>query len=280
MGTTIYSLLSVLWWNLVGQYMYYVYVKLSLTTFWIHRFLPRFNPGPPQWWLDTWHVYAWWNDNLDNRVPNVHFVSFYRRAAKDRFRDWINDAADTIARVLVDAVSGLLGSLLHGYTTFSTWIESIRNIVGTWTPWWASTLAAGLTLLYDWLPLDIVSGAVSFYDKFVAWYTATLSAAATLYDTARTWVANIAPGLVNRFEIIRSWFDSVGTWVTNFKADPYGTVVGLLGTAWTAWTGIKDDIVDFYNNVWVPYKITLHDFLADPLGWTYDRVEDELIRRW
>lgn len=280
MGAAIYSLLSILWWNLVGQYMYYVYAKLSLTTFWVHRFLPRFDPGPPQWWLDTWHVYAWWDDNLDSRIPNTAFVLLYRQAAQERFRDWINDAANTVAQTLVDAVSNLLGILYHGYTTFSDWLSALRGRVGTWVPDWADHLAHAATLLFGWLPSDITSGIVSFYDKFVAWYEVTKSWVRVGYDAAKNWVANVAPMLTAGYITIRNWYDIVATWVTNFKADPYGTVAGWLGAPWTTWIVLRYAIIDFYNNIWVPFKATLHDFLADPLCWMYDRVEDELIRRW
>lgn len=280
MGATIYSLLSVLWWNLVGQYMYYIYAELNLSTFWQRMLLPKFDPGPPQWWRDSWWYAGWWNQNLDNRVPNPIFAMFYREAARDRYRDWVKDAADQIATPLVNTLARLLGILWHGYASFSDWINAIRGRVGTWVPWWTSTLAAGLALLYGWLPSDIVSGAVSFYDKFLAWYETTKSWAQVNYDAAKTWVANNASWVIDWINFLGNWWYAAGEWLTAFKDDPYAVIAAALGPAWSIWTGIYGGIRDFYNNVWVPYKITLHDFLADPLGWVYDRVEDELIRRW
>jgi len=280
MGATIYSLLSILWWNLIGQYMYYVYVKLSLTLYWVHQLLPRFNPGPPQWWLDTWHVYAWWNDNLDDRVPNTAFVLYYRRAAKDRFEDWIKNAADSIARPLVNAVLWLLGSLLHGYTTFSAWINAIRARVGTYIPWWATSLANAAMRLYHWLPLAVRQATATWSDIWEGIKAAVKDWARARFDAAMTWVANTAPWVFAWVDYLSTWYYATGEWLTNFKNNPYSVMVAILGTAWSTWMSIYVGILNFYNNVWVPYKITLHDFLADPLGWVYDRVEDELIRRW
>jgi len=280
MGATIYSLLGILWWNLIGQYMYYVYAKLSLGITWRRRLLPRFDPGPPQWWLDTWHVYDWWNGNLDNRVPNTAFVLFYRRAAKDRFEEWIKNAADSIARPLVNAVLWLLGSLLHGYTTFSAWIEAIRHRVGTYVPSWAASLADAAKLLYRWFPAAIRAGASTWNDIWESIKTAVKNWARARFDDAMTWVANNAPWVIDWVNFLGNWYYAAGEWLTAFKEDPYAVIAAALGVAWSTWTGIYNGILNFYNNVWVPYRITLHDFLADPLGWMYDRVEDELVRRW
>lgn len=275
----IYSLLSVLWWNLVGQWMYFVYSR-GWSTFYTYMFLPRFDPGPPQWWLDSWHVYAWWNDNLVERRPNTAFVLFYRRAAKDRFQDWVEDAADRIATPLVAVISSLLGLLRHGYTTFSTWIEVIWDRVGPYTPWWATHLANAVTKLYHWIPLAIRQATQTWNDLWEEIKAAAATAAATLYDAARTWVVNNASWVMDWLNFLSGWYYATGEWLTNFRNNPLITITGILGLAWSVWAGIYDSILDFYNTVWVPYRITLHDFCADPLGWTYDRVEDELLRRW
>lgn len=282
----IYTLLEILWWSLLAQWMRFVYTR-GWDAWWTYKLLPRFYKGAPEWFTCGWAWASLWDDNLvdcnpgtGKCRPNTAFYLHYRRVARDRFQDWIDDAADTVARPLVNAVSALLGTLYHGYTTFSTWINAIRGRVGSWVPWWADHLAHAAVRLFDWLPSDITAGLVSFYDKFVAWYEATKLWVQVHYDAAKNWVANVAPDLTAGYITVRNWYDVVATWVTNFKADPYGTVASWLGAAWTTWIVLRYAIVDFYNNVWVPYKITLHDFLADPLGWTYDRVEDELIRRW
>ncbi len=280
METTIYSLLNVLWWNLTGQYMYYLHFSLSLSPFWTRMLLPRFWTGPPQWWLDSGYRPEQWTANLTSGIPNHYFASYYRSAARARFQDWIENAADRIATPLVNVVATLLGYLYHGYPTFSAWLIAIRGRVGAWVPSWADHLAHAAVRLFDWLPSDITAGVVSFYDKFVAWYEVTKSWARVQYDTARNWVANIAPWLIAGYSTVRTWYDLVSTWVTNFKNNPYGTVAGFLGYAWTALEGMYWDLSVFMNTVWVPFKITLHDFLADPPGWMYDKVEDELCRRW
>jgi len=280
MGTAIYSLLSVLWWNLVGQYMYYIYAKLNLSPFWTRMFLPKFDPGPPQWWRDSWWYAGCWNQNLDNRVPTAIFVMFYREAARDRYRDWVEDAADRIATPLINTVRRLMGILWHGYTTFSDWINAIRGRVGTWVPWWTSTLAAGLTLLFDWLPSDITSGLVSFYDKYLAWYEVTKSWVRATYDAAVTWASDAWDWVINTGGQLNNWWLGIRDFLDGFFHYHVPWVKSWLGDPWSFLAGAWDGLRNFYNNVWVPFKVILHDFLADPLGWMYDRVEDELIRRW
>lgn len=276
---TIYSLLGILWWNLVGQWMYYVYSR-GWSEWWTYQFLPRFDPGPPQWWLDTWHRYAWWNNNLVDHRPNTAFVLFYRRAAKDRFSDWIEDAADRIASPLFDAINTLLGAIPQAVVTFSDWIKLVSSRVGTWIPIWTTNLATGLNYLKMKLPQSIFSPPYTWTSIWDSIKTAVKDWAEDRFDAAMTWVANNAPWVVDWIDFLATWYYAAGEWLTAFKEDPYTVIAAALGVAWSTWTGIYSSINDFYNTCWVPYKITLHDFLADPLGWVYDRVEDELCRRW
>jgi len=278
-GAGTYSLLETLWWSLKGQWMYYFYVHIfpHVQAMWM---LPDFSPGPPQWWLDSYYYPNGWNDHIQNGKPDIIFVLLYRAAAKDRYSDWVARAADNVARPLVDAVSNLLGSLAHSYTTFSSWLEALRGRVGTWIPDWTSNLATGLNYLKMKLPQSIFSYPYTWDSIWEDIKTAVKDWARSIYDAAKDWVANHAPWVIDWINFLATWYDAVGVWINTFKNDPYGTVAGWLGVAWIAWTGIRVDIVDFYNTVWSPFKVTLHDFLADPLGWMYDRVEDELIRRW
>lgn len=284
----IYPLLDILKWNIRGQWMHLLYTKV-FPGLWdvvynvLKHLLPRFNKGAPGWFTCGWAYASLWDNNLTECAtyrrkcrPNTAFALYYRTVAKDRLEDWIKNAADNVARPLVNALSGLLGSLLHGYATFSNWIESIRNIVGTYVPWWTTTLAAGLVWLRLKLPGAIRDATSTWSDIWEDIKTAVKDWAKTRFDAAMTWVANTAPGVVTWINTLGAWYNLVSAWVNAFKDNPYGTIAGTLGAAWDflsgSWTGLRN----FYNTVWVPFKVDLHDFLDHPMLFLYDLVDDEI----
>lgn len=275
----VYPLLDVLWWNLIGQWMDFIFHYVH-SAYFRRYLLPTFDAAAPQWWKDSWgHSYNWYS-HLTNGVPDGAFAWYYKRAARDRFSDWINKAADNVARALTDAIYNLLGNLMYGYARFTDWINAIWTRVGPNVPSWASNVMEALWNLWNWFPGDIRDNVVSWYDKFAAWYNAAISWAQSRYEATKVWVANTGNWLVAGYNTVRGWYDSAHAWLDDFRYNAYARVTGWLGSAWDAWRGVRYGIVNFYNTCWVPYKITLHDFLADPLGWLYDRVEAELIRRW
>jgi len=275
----IYPLLNILWWNLVGQWMHFVFTHIA-STYIRPRVLPRFSTTAPQWWKDSWgHSYNWYH-NLTNGVPGVLFVWYYARAARDRFSDWIRNAADTVARPLVDAVRGLLGNLLYGYTKFSDWIRAIQVRVGSWVPWWTSTLAAGLDYLWNRLPGDIRDGTISWYTKFSAWYNAAISWSQSRYESVRVWVVNTGAWLVSGYNTVRAWYDSAHGWLDDFRLNTYARITARLGVTWTRAVTFFTSAGTFWYNLWGFYAADIGAFWADPLGWLYDRAEDELVRRW
>lgn len=276
---TIWPLLEIFWWVIVGWWIKFVFEKIRSAIF-RQRLLPHFGPVAPAWWLEV-NQYQWiWDVTLTDGVPNFSFGVYYRGAARIHFDNWVSDKANRAADLVSVAIRASLGFVRHTYTTFEDWIESIWDRVGDYIPWWASSLVDAVVKLRDWLPTAIANGWKDWGTIWAEIKGEVWSWALARFDAAKDWVANNAPWVVDWINFLATWYYSVGAWVTAFKNDPYGTVAGWLGIAWFAWLGVQAGIVDFYNNVWVPYKITLHDFLADPLGWTYDRVEDELIRRW
>jgi len=274
-----YSLIDILWWNLIGGWMDFIFHYVS-SAYFRERLLPTFSTTAPQWWKDSWgHSYNWYH-HLTDGVPDGAFAWYYRHAARDRYSDWLNAMADAVARPLTDAIYHLLGNIKYGYTRFSDWLTAIRGRVGSWVPWWTTTLAAGMEFLHSLFPLDIRDGIVSWYDKFVAWYNAAISWAQTRYEATRVWVANTGSWLVSGYNTVRDWYDCSWGWLDDFRYNIYARITAWLGPPWYFLAGAWWELQNFYNTVWVPYRATLHDFLADPLGWLYDRVEDELVRRW
>lgn len=271
---TIWPLLSILWWILVGEWMKYVFDKVR-TALWRRHLLPEFGDTAPGWWIEV-NQWQWlWSVNLTAGVPNYSFGVLWRGAARVHFDNWISDKADRAADLVNVAIRATLGFVQHFYTSFSDWIEAIWDRVGTYVPWWATSLANAATKLYNWFPEAVVNGWKTWDIIWAGIKGEVWSWALARFDAAKEWVANQAPWVIDWINFLGTWYNAVGEWITNFKNDPYGAVAGWLGVAWSAWVGIRVDIVDFYNNVWSPYKVTLHDFLDHPALFLYDVLEEE-----
>ena len=158
--------------------------------------------------------------------------------------------------------------------------------MGTFVPTWTSNLATGLNYLKMKLPQSIFSYPYTWDSIWDGIKTTVKDWVRSIYDDARNWVANTAPWLIAGYNTVRTWYNLVSTWVTNFKNNPYVTVAGWLGPAWSIWTGIYGSINEFYNTVWVPFKTDLHNFLDHPWLWMQDRIDEEVtehlgsLSRW
>lgn len=271
---TIWPLPDILWWITVGWWIKFVFDKIRFATF-RRNLLPHFGAVAPTWWLEV-NQYQWiWDVTLDDGVPNYSFGVWWRGAAKIHFDNWVSDKANRAAYLVNVAIRSALGFVQHAFTSFEDWIEAIWNRVGDYLPWWATSLVDAVENLYNWFPSDIVNawkdwGTIWAEIKGEVW-----SWALARFDAAKNWVANHAPWVIDWINFLGTWYNAVGAWVTAFKNDPVGTVTGWLGVAWSAWVGVRVGIVDFYNNVWVPFRIDLHGFLDHPVLWLYDRFDEE-----
>ena len=236
--------------------------------------------GPPTWWHYFYTQWDWWNNFYANYVPTPSLINLACRGTWRLIGLWVDEVGDWAKDTAQDVVRGWIGYVKYGLVTFSDWIYWLEGVTGIYVPWWALSLADAATRLHNWLPSDIRSALISWYDKFLGWYNAANAWALGQFQAARNWVANTAPWLLTGYNTVRAWYDNVANWVTNFRNDPYGTVVGWLGGAWTAWTGVCTGIVDFYNNVWQPFKVDVFAFFDHPMLFLYDKVEDYLCERW
>lgn len=271
---TIWPLLDILWWVIVGWWIKFCFDKIRVTL-WRNRLLPHFGAVAPAWWLEV-NQWQWiWDVTLADGVPNYTFGIYWRGAAKIHFDNWVSDKANRAADLVNVAIRASLGYVRHFYVTFEDWIEAIWDRVGDHLPWWATSLVDAVGRLRDWLPLDIVNnwkdwGTIWAEIKGEVWAWALAR-----FDAARDWVANNAPWVIDWVNFLVTWYNAVGDWVTNFKSDPYGTIAGHLGEAWAflreAWFGLRN----FYNDVWLPFRIDLHDFFDHPILWLYDRFDEE-----
>jgi len=272
---TIWPLASILWWIIVGWWIKFCFDKIRLALY-RNRLLPHFGAAAPTWWLEVNHYQWLWDAMLTDGVPNYSFGVWWRGAAKVHFDNWVSDKANRAADLVNVAIRATLGFVQHFYTSFEDWIEAIWDRVGDYVPWWANSLVDAAVKLRDWFPTAVVNGWKSWEDIWAEIKGEVWAWALARFDAAKNWVANNAPWVIDWINFLATWYNAVGVWVTNFKGDPYGTVSGWLGPAWTFLRGSWFGLQNFYNNVWVPFRIDLHDFLDHPVLWLEDRVREEV----
>lgn len=267
----IYNLRDILLWVVRGWWQYFVLDHGLLG--WMR--LPE-RRSAPDFWRDYFSQYQW-EHYLDSsgRPNHIIWASRYRSCATWAYNAWLGVRTRAARDDAIDLVRNFTGSVFHGYTTFSTWIEAIWDRVGDYVPWWADSLVDAAVNLYDWFPTDIVNAWKSWDTIWAEIKGEVWAWALARFDAAKDWVANNAPWVIDWINFLGGWYDAVGVWINTFKNDPYGTVVGWLGIAWTTWTGIRVGILKFYNTVWVPFSVDLHDFLDHPMLFLYDVFDDE-----
>lgn len=257
---------------------------------------------PPSWFQYTYKDQVW-KDNLDsNNRPTLNFCKYYIRAVWNYFLHRIQgqweDAIGGAQRVIMNG----LGALRHGYGTYSDWIEGVFARVGQGALTWADDLLAAANRLYLWLPEGIRQGLHSWEDIFLYWYGQAKLWVVQQFGSALAAASNAWDWVVASGQAIKAWYEHVRTWVLDWAenagervwgllgaagrwllsawGDPWGTITGILGPAWSSLVSWADGPLNYYYNLWGSYATMLGEFLADPLGWLYDRAETELVRRW
>ncbi len=161
------------------------------------------------------------------------------------------------------------------------WIfERIAYRVGNLRDWIDNTIEAIGNFLEE---LDILALLEDWTDMAVAAWEWVRDAATTIGDTIDDWwfdVAKDVGDLVDAAKLFASelvdtantLIDGLQTNWDNFWEDTFPTLIDAItlddtisgwfdsfGVMWDGWVDVKDDVVDF---------------VQDPLGWLFDRLED------
>jgi len=146
----------------------------------------------------------------------------------------------------------------HEYPTLADWLEAVWTSVRSTLPTFISNLAAIVaalpTNLRDWVQSE--------------------------YDAAKAKVATLWTWLQGRGSLLSAFYDDVGVWIADFKQNPTGVILGILGGTWERLVTFDQGALGYFYDLWGTYRQTLADFLADPLGWIYDQAEDFLVSKW
>ena len=167
-----------------------------------------------------------------------------------------------------------------GYASLSDWITAIRGRVGYWVPVWTNNLAEGLSTLYLKIPYNIRHNITSWYQIFDDIKRSVKDWAIARYDLAVSNLYVLWDWVQYTGSVLKAWYDDIGTWVTNLAANFTAGVFGALGPVWWRLVTFDRDALQYYYNLWGTYRNMLSDFLSDPVGFIYDRVEDFLVRKW
>ena len=286
--------------TILGWYLHGLLQKILL---WIPVVAPlQEDLYPPVWWyrFRSWHD---WRDNLDSdRRPNDTFVNYYIDVAWRILISKINDEAESFANGVQTYILGLLGSIGDGFATFSGWIGSLKEYMGRHLPMWASDLTRGLTTLFQWLPFSIRHNIRTWADIWDWIIDQAISWAKSAYDRTKELFRLVWEWYQSKRVAIDLWWDNWQAWLAQLASDPVGTITALLGATWLwissyfgdpfGWTRryldpewptlarFAQDCLVYWYNLWATSASLLSDFLADPLGFIGDRLEQILIDRW
>lgn len=255
-------------------------------------------PSSEIWsFYSDWYVWVW---NLDDEYrPNAAWLQVWDWVHRQALRDWLREGWEWFKDVAVAEIKGWTISAWGIADYLDSWIVRlwgrIRN--AAWT--WATSIKQAIDLLYGWFPGDVVSGAVSFYDKFVAWYEAGKSWARARYDDAMAaamnawnWIADHGIGIKEWWERVRDfvsdfvvyheqrikiWLGAAWDFLLAFKQNPYGSIASWLGSTWDRLYLFSGHALTFWYNLWGMSAELIGAFFADPLGWAYEHAEDYVL---
>jgi hypothetical protein len=235
---------------------------------------------PPPWWT-TWNSGSDWSAHLDwqNR-PDSHLIECWIRGSWRNLGVWVEEVGAWARDSAKDGVRSWIGWARDGWDRFDDWIDSIGIRVGRWLPYWSESVIDGLNKVWDWLPFEIRHNWLSWGEIFDA-----------LVERARQWVRDAYAWLISQGWAawlwvvaigfaIRDWWDDARSTLDEFRANPGAFILSRLGTLWDRLRWFSDNALDFYVNLWSTHARDLVDFLADPPGWMYDRLEAYLERLW
>lgn len=287
-------------WTIVGYIFRFV---LQYCLYWIPllRTLPVGRDPPFSWWYyNTW----WdWHGHIDSETrPDEHWIRQWGEMAFGSFKEHVLRAAEPYVNAARDWLYGLIGYVRSGYWSIGHWLSTVEGRLGTYLPWWTATIAAGLDWLRYKLPISIRDGWQSWTQLFDAIKATVWQWVLDRYEQARGWADSAIHWVWGTGAMLAHWYNRVVAWLDNFIANPYGAVTGWLGTAWSwlvgfwqngravvlGWLGwewpslvtFARTCLAFYHNLWSIGWQVLGDFVADPLGFIYTRLEQAIKDRW
>lgn len=268
-----YNLIDCFGWLIYGVYQWVRYRIPLVNT------LPV-NFGAPIFWLEAWPG-SYWRYGLDSQNrPDSSWIRRWLEAVYEAAQSVVEHFAGQAKLTAISAVRRFVGYVKYGFPTLSDWIDRVYKAVGTVTLSWASSLSEAAQWLRRRLPAAIRYGWRSWTELFDSIVETAKEWARARYEEARTWASTARAWVLSQGQVLLAWYNSAQAWLAVFMSNPVGRVKRWLGSAWDNLETFARSALPFYYALWTRYAALLGEFLGDPLGFLYDRVEDELVRRW
>jgi hypothetical protein len=291
--------------------------EFSLATIvaaWMHGMLQRIlyeiplvqpmqeDPDPPPLWLAWAYPHTWLQLLGSDLRPANGWLVAWNRIVGNAAGQWVDEVGQWAWDGAYYTMEALIGAFPAIYASFSGWITSIAMKLGANLPGWCMSAINGLEELWLRLPAEIREQMTDWYTWVNGFLNTIYQWAMDRYDAAVQYATGAYTWVLGSGEVLKQWrlavmgtidaimADPVGwvtgklggawTWVVLFWMEPYHTVSMILGQPWTRLVTFSADCLTYWYNLWSQSGDVLAAFLADPMGWLYDRVEDKLIERW
>jgi hypothetical protein len=238
-------------------------------------------PGyPPTWWYN-YDTGDNWRRHLNNRsIPDTWLIESYLHYTwrmlgfyAEEVGTWARDTAQSWARAVT-------GYALYNWNTFSNWIDSIGIRLGDGMVWWKATAVSALDALYNWLPPEIRTNLQSWGALLNYWIQKAKDWVVSTYHTYITWGTLAWAWCLGAGDTLNFWWQGAHALLDEFRANPTAFILVRLGSTWSNLVWFVNNMYQWYASLWSNYRIDLANFLADPAGWIYARLEAYLERIW
>lgn len=236
--------------------------------------------GPPTWWWNGSNWFDWYMHRSSQNVPDRIFIEAWLRSAWNTLGIWVEEVGKWARNEAQSWTRNVTGWALHGWYNFSGWIDSIGIRLGDGMVWWKQTAVSALDALYNWLPPEIRGNSQSWGALLNYWIQKAKDWVVATYHTYITWGTNAWAWVIATGGRLKAWWDLAHGLLDEFRANPTGFIIARLGNTWAWLAWFVNNAIDFYANLWSYHARDLAEFLADPAGWIYSRLETYMERIW
>ena len=263
---------------------------------------PTVDRGPPSEWYKYASYYQWyWHDD-DNGRPTTAWCEQWLEMAFGELASYATKKARPYVDQIRDKLRGVIGYIRSGYSSLGSWVNHLQNRIGEGSLSFASNLRNAASWLYFKLPYGVRAGWETWDQIWDGLRAKVRSWAQARYDTAKSWAHSAIAWVNTTGDQLRRWREQVSGHIDRLRSDPYGYIVGYLGSAWSWLSGFASngrdtvlgwlgpewptlvtfgrDCVTFYYSLWSKGWEDLGEFIDDPKSFVLDRLEQAVLERW
>jgi len=257
----------------------------------------------PPWQWYRYNSFNDWYGHIDsNTRPDEHWIRQYLEMSFGEFKALVLREAKPYVDAAKNTLLAVTGYARAGFRNIADWSYWLERLFGYPLPWWASSVKSGLLWLRGKLPAGIREAWMTWDAIFDGIKNTVKNWATARYDQARQRAFGAYDWIVDLGDGLRQWRDRVAGWLDYVRNNPYHFIASALGATWgwlvwfarrpleivTFWRGpewpklltFSRQCLNFYYNLWARGWRVLGDFIDNPLGFLYSRIEQMLVDRW